>query len=174
MKKSLVATIAAMMIFVGCTEDKKETKVEVKQEVAQAVEKKEELVTKVEEVKAEVVAKIEETKKEVEEVKAKVEEKVTEVKAAKEEAPAEVTQVDTLNGEAIFKTCASCHGQKAEKEALGKSQVIAGWDKQRTIDAMNGYKNGTYGGVMKNIMKPHVESKTDAEIEAVSDFISKL
>lgn len=158
MKKSLVATIAAMMIFVGCTEDKKEAKVEV----AQVAEKKEE-------VKTEVVTKIEEAKKEVE-----VEEKLAELKATKEEALAEVVPTDAISGEEIFKTCASCHGQKAEKEALGKSQVIAGWDKQRTIDAMNGYKNGTYGGVMKNIMKPHVESKTEVEIEAVSDFISKL
>ena len=79
-----------------------------------------------------------------------------------------------LDGEALYKSCASCHGQKAEKEALGKSQVIAGWDKEKTIQALNGYKAGTYGGVMKNIMKGQVATKTDAEIDALATFISKL
>ena len=30
---------------------------------------------------------------------------------------------------------------------------------------MNGYKNGSYGGVMKNIMKPQVENKTAVQID---------
>ena len=29
---------------------------------------------------------------------------------------------------------------KSRKEALGKSQIIAGWDKEKIINAMNGYK----------------------------------
>jgi cytochrome c553 len=82
--------------------------------------------------------------------------------------------VEGLDGELLFKSCASCHGQKAEKEALGKSQVIAGWEKEKIIQALNGYKDGTYGGVMKNIMKGQVASKTDAEIDALATFISKL
>ncbi len=81
---------------------------------------------------------------------------------------------EIADGTALFTTCASCHGEKAEKSALGKSQIIAGWDKQRTIDALNGYKKGTYGGSMKNIMKGHVNSKTDTEIEALADLISKM
>ena len=63
---------------------------------------------------------------------------------------------------------------KGEKEALGKSQVIAGWNKEKTIQALNGYKDGTYGGVMKNIMKGQVATKTDLEIDALASFISNL
>jgi len=81
---------------------------------------------------------------------------------------------DGPNGELLFKACASCHGQKAEKEALGKSQIIAGWDKEKIINALHGYKDGTYGGIMKNIMKGQVDSKTDAEIDALATFISNL
>jgi cytochrome c553 len=81
---------------------------------------------------------------------------------------------DGLDGELLFKSCASCHGQKAEKQALGKSQVIAGWPKDKTIQALNGYKDGSYGGVMKNIMKGQVATKTDAEIDALATFISNL
>lgn len=82
--------------------------------------------------------------------------------------------VEGLDGEALYKSCASCHGQKAEKEALGKSQVIAGWNKEKIIQALNGYKDGTYGGVMKNIMKGQVATKTDAEVDALATFISNL
>ena len=149
MKKSLIITATAILLFVGCTEEKKETKVDTtpKQEIVQSVEKK------AEEVKPD--TKVAEPK--VEEVKTQI-----------------TTTSSDVNGESLFKTCTSCHGAKGEKEALGKSQVIAGWDKERVIKALNGYKDGSYGGVMKGIMKPHVESKTPEQIEVLADFISKL
>jgi len=89
------------------------------------------------------------------------------------EVPSSVVE-SSIDAKALFKACASCHGEKAEKIALGKSQVIAGWDKQRIINAINGYKDGSYGGVMKNIMKGQVSTKTDAEIDALAGFISNL
>ena len=39
--------------------------------------------------------------------------------------------------------CASCHGAKAEKKALGKSDVIAGWDAATVVAALQEYKAGT-------------------------------
>ena len=100
-----------------------------------------------------------------------VEEKTAAVEAVATEA---VAEVQALDGELLYKSCASCHGLKGEKEALGKSQVIAGWNKEKTIQALNGYKDGTYGGVMKNIMKGQVATKTDLEIDALASFISNL
>lgn len=148
---------------------------EIKENSKDTIESTKEVVEqKVEEVKNDV-------KDEVSSVTQTVTEKVEETTDAAKEVISEATSeevteivVEGPNGEALYKTCASCHGQKAEKEALGKSQVIAGWDKERTIKAMNGYKDGSYGGVMKNIMKPQVENKTDAEIEALATFISNL
>lgn len=162
MKKGFLIASALILLFVGCTEDKKEAKeqTEPKQEITQAIEKK------AEEVKPEVKAeekKVEDTKPE-----AKGEQKNQEPKQSNEIAS------NDLNEEALFKSCASCHGLKGEKEALGKSQVIAGWDKNRVIKALNGYKDGSYGGVMKGIMKPHVETKTPEQIEVLADYISKL
>ena len=149
MKKSLIITATTILLFIGCTEEKKETKADTtpKQEIVQSVEKK------AEEVKPD--TKVAEPK--VEEVKTQI-----------------TTASSDVSGESLFKTCTSCHGAKGEKEALGKSQVIAGWDKERVIKALNGYKDGSYGGVMKGIMKPHVESKTPEQIEVLADFISKL
>ena len=45
---------------------------------------------------------------------------------------------------------------------------------EKIVQALNGYKDGTYGGVMKNIMKGQVATKTDAEIDALATFISNL
>ena len=132
--------------------------------------------------------KVEEVKETTKEVVANVEtaattavaEVVTTTEAKAQEVVANAEQAvspavnDGLDGELLFKSCASCHGQKAEKQALGKSQVIAGWDKEKTIQALNGYKDGSYGGVMKNIMKGQVATKTDAEIDALATFISNL
>lgn len=77
-------------------------------------------------------------------------------------------------GKQLFLKCAGCHGQNGEKPALGKSLVIQGWDKQKTIDALNGYKNDTYGSVMKGVMKSQVLSLNDSEIEALAEYISTL
>ncbi len=149
MKKGIAIVATSLLLFVGCTEDKKETQEQTapKQEVTQNVEEK------AKEVKTEV----------------KVEEK-----KAEEPKVANETATNELSAEALFKTCASCHGLKGEKEALGKSQVITGWDKDRVIKALNGYKDGSYGGVMKNLMKTHVETKSPEQIEVLADYISKL
>ncbi|MGJ0358949.1 c-type cytochrome [Aliarcobacter cryaerophilus] len=154
MKKGIAIVATSLLLFVGCTEDKKEAKEQVtpKQEVTQNVEEKaKEVITEV-----------------------KVEEK--KVEEAKSEEPKQLNETasNELNAETLFKTCASCHGLKGEKEALGKSQVITGWDKDRVIKALNGYKDGSYGGVMKNLMKTHVETKTPEQIEVLADYISKL
>ncbi len=164
MKKGLIITATALLLFAGCTEDKKEAKEQIasKQEVVQTVEKKEQ------EVKAE--PKTQEAKVE----EPKIDEKKIEPKIDEAKAENNTASVDELSGEVLFKTCASWHGLKGEKEALGKYQAITGWDKNRVIKALNGYKDGSYGGVMKSAMKPHVVSKTPEQIDALADFISKL
>ena len=70
--------------------------------------------------------------------------------------------------------CASCHGKNGEKAAFNNAQIIAGWDKAKSIAALNGYKDGTYGGSLKGIMKGQVSALSDAQIEAVSEYISTL
>jgi cytochrome c553 len=82
------------------------------------------------------------------------------------------TSLAANDGAALFKKCATCHGANAEKSALGKSQVIAGWEKSKTLAALKGYKDGSYGGAMKGLMKGQVAAFNDAQLEALSDFIS--
>ena len=77
----------------------------------------------------------------------------------------------SADGAAIFTKCAACHGATAEKKALGKSQVIKGWKAQKVVAALKGYKDGTYGGAMKGVMKGQVSSLSNAQIESVAKFI---
>ena len=70
--------------------------------------------------------------------------------------------------------CASCHGKNGEKAAFNNAQIIAGWDKEKSIAALNGYKDGTYGGSMKGIMKGQVSALSDAQIQAVAEYIATL
>ena len=75
---------------------------------------------------------------------------------------------------ANYAPCAGCHGQKGEKKALGKSQVIKGWSAEKTAAALKGYKNGTYGGPMKGVMKGQVARLSDADIEKLSQTIASF
>ena len=79
------------------------------------------------------------------------------------------------DGAAAYKKCVSCHGAHAEKKALNKSEVIAGWDAAKTEEALHGYKAGTrnvHG--MGALMKGQVASYDDATIKAVSEYIAGL
>jgi cytochrome c-type protein NapB len=64
--------------------------------------------------------------------------------------------------------CAGCHGQYFEKKAMGKSKVVKDMSKEDIIKALKGYKDGSYGGAMKAMMKGQVASLTDANIEAIA------
>ena len=84
------------------------------------------------------------------------------------------TSLFAADGAGIYKSCAGCHGANGEKAALGKSQIIKGWDTSKTVAALKGYKDGSYGGAMKGVMKGQVARLSDTEITAVSEYISSL
>ena len=79
--------------------------------------------------------------------------------------------VAAADGASLYKKCAGCHGASGEKKALGKSLVIKGWEATKTVEALKGYKTGTYGGPMKGLMKGQVTSLDDAKIKAIAKFI---
>lgn len=78
------------------------------------------------------------------------------------------------DGVALYKACAGCHGINGEKKALGKSEIIKAWDSQKTIDALNGYKDGSYGKAMKGVMKGQAVRLDDAKIKILADYISQM
>ena len=82
------------------------------------------------------------------------------------------TMMLAADGAALYSTCAGCHGSQGEKIALGKSKVIKEMSKEDFIAALNGYKDGSYGGAMKGLMKGKVAKLSDADIEALALHIT--
>ncbi|MCD4668097.1 MAG: c-type cytochrome [Sulfurimonas sp.] len=79
-----------------------------------------------------------------------------------------------IDAKALYSACAGCHGKNGEKIALGKSKIIQAWSVEKLTNALNGYKDGTYGGAMKGLMKGQVAKLNADEIKAISEYISKL
>ncbi len=79
------------------------------------------------------------------------------------------------DGRTLYQKCAACHGQKGEKKALGKSQIIAGWKEAKTLEALKGYKAGKRNVTgMGALMKGQVVAMSDADLQALSKYISTL
>ena len=108
-----------------------------------------------------------------EQAQAKVKEVTQEAAKAAQAAKSEVQ--NKIDGAKLFARCASCHGPKGERHALGKSGIIAGMSKDEILKKLKGYKAGTlnqYG--MGSLMRGQVASLSDAELEALADYISKV
>jgi cytochrome c553 len=166
MKKIALSAIVAL-VLIGCGDNKSTTDNEVKSAAPQ---------------KAAPVEKVAAIEEKVTPAEEKV--VVTEEKAVEAAAPAE-TKTEAVvekaaavpavvDGAKLFTVCSSCHGAKGEKKALGRSQVIAGWDAAKTEQALKGYQDGSYGGAMKAVMQGQASKLSDAEIKALADYISKL
>ncbi len=178
---TLISLVTAAFLFAGCGEEKKEvassveqTVTEVAQEVAAPAE---EVVAVAEEVVGEAPVEANVTATDaapvVEEnatTEAPAEENATvEAAAPVEEAAAEAP------GKALFATCAACHGPDGKTLALGKGAVIAGQPKADLLDKMNAYKAGTRditGNGM--LMKGQMAALSDADMEALADYIASL
>jgi len=69
--------------------------------------------------------------------------------------------------------CAGCHGANFEKVALGKSKVVKDMTKADIEKALKGYKDGTYGGAMKGVMKGQAAKLSDADIKEIAEKFGK-
>jgi len=191
-----------MIIFTGCSDEKEKSSTYVEQkapnvmsqeEKSNLIDKAKEEVSKVaEQVKESTTSVVEEVKKEatpmVESVKEDVTEKMDAVQAQVTTATAKITaeveqKVEAVTqamtpqkskGAELYAKCAACHGQNAEKKALGTSQIIKGWSVEQTVNSLKGYQNKTYGGNMKTIMIGQVANLSDEDIEALAQHISSL
>lgn len=90
-----------------------------------------------------------------------------------EEVKPDVKEVKS--GESIYLSkCAPCHGLHGEKNALSKSQVIAGWKSEKVESALAGYKDGSYGGDFKEMMRGQVGQLDSNETHLVAKYVSEL
>lgn len=77
------------------------------------------------------------------------------------------------NVDVAYKVCANCHGLAGEKAALNKSKIINQMSKEDFVAAMKGYKDGTYGGPLKAVMKGQVMKLSDKDMEELADKFIK-
>jgi len=69
--------------------------------------------------------------------------------------------------------CAGCHGANFEKAALGKSKIVKDMTKADIEKALKGYKDGSYGGAMKGVMKGQAAKLSDADMKAIAEKFGK-
>lgn len=72
-----------------------------------------------------------------------------------------------------YTKCVACHGANGEKVALGKSKILKDMTKAEIITAIKGYKDGSYGGAMKAVMKSQVTPLNNEDIKFIANKIGK-
>ena len=164
MVKIILSTVVALFLL-GCNDTT--THETHKQEVKQKAEVVEQKVAPVQVQEVKPVVEEHSLKKVVEVAPVKTEVVQKKIAVVKQET-------STVDAAKLFMACAACHGSHAEKSALNKSQVIQGWSVTKIEKALQGYKDGSYGGAMKGIMKGQASKLNDAEIKALAEYISKL
>ena len=182
----MLSVVVAAMLFTGCGEKSKESATDA---AAKAVESTKEAASHAVEATKEVAEKAVETiekavsetaDKAVEATKEAAPEAVDSTKESVVEAAVTATAAvaDTAKnvaGAAAYAKCKGCHGADGKTKALGKSPEIAGQTKEDLVTKLNGYKAGTINVAgMGTLMKGQVALMSDADIDAVSTYISTL
>jgi cytochrome c-type protein NapB len=89
-------------------------------------------------------------------------------------APAKDANTTTTPAKEVDVTaCAGCHGKNLEKVALGKSKKVNEMTKAEIVTALKGYKDGTYGGPMKGMMKGQAAKLSEDDINAIAEKFGK-
>lgn len=169
-KMTFFSLVAATVLFTACGE---ETKKEVAEATAAITEEvKEDSANALEATKEKASEVAEATKEKAEELTEAAADKTAEAATAVKEKAEEVAQG---TAPAAYDSCKGCHGADGKTKALGKSAVIAGQDKAALIASMNEYKAGTRDVAgMGMLMKGQVANMSDADIEAVAEYLSSI
>lgn len=78
-------------------------------------------------------------------------------------------------GENLFNAkCRVCHGNLADSHAYNASSIIAGWNIEKTIHALQGYKSTQYGGRFKSTMEGIAKELSSEEMILLAQHIYKL
>jgi cytochrome c553 len=188
-KKIALGIAFALVVFAGCTSEEEKTQAVTEQVKKTDETQKESTVDDVTK-KAQEVSKdiqesaqpiIEQASQKVKEVETTIRNtSVDDLKNAATNAVAPVVEnikeavSTTPDGSKLYAKCISCHGQNGEKVALGKSQIIQGWDENKIYTSLKGYQDGTYGGAMQGVMKAQVSNMSDSELRALAKHITSL
>lgn len=79
---------------------------------------------------------------------------------------------DVAAGQALFATCAACHGAKGE--GAGMFPKLAGLSADKAADLLKKYRAGETVGANTAMMAPNAKSLSDANITDLAAFIASL
>jgi len=162
-REILIATTAAALLLTGCFNSETGASQRAANEAAAGGATKHEAKHEAKVEKAE--AKVEHT--------APAPQKVAQEKPAAPAPAAESTPAPAAAAAVNTAACAGCHGANFEKKAMGVSKVVSDMTKDEIKTALHGYKDGSYGGGMKALMKGQVAGLDDAAIEAIANKFGK-
>ncbi len=80
------------------------------------------------------------------------------------------------DGEALYtaKLCQTCHGAEGKAPIMGAYPKINGQNKEYLLNQMKDIKSGARANGMSAAMKAMVANVSDAELEAIADYLSKV
>ncbi len=71
-------------------------------------------------------------------------------------------------------TCRACHGVEGAKPIVPNYPKLNGQNKAYIVSALNAYKNNSRTGGLSGMMKGIASSLSDAEINELAEYYSKL
>ncbi|RUM93303.1 MAG: cytochrome C [Thiomicrospira sp.] len=89
---------------------------------------------------------------------------------ASEEVDEAVAAV-SVSGQDVYSTCVGCHGANGEG---GVGPKLSGQAEDALVEKLKTYRSGKEIGPMSAMMIPNAQQLSDAEIKAVSSYITTL
>jgi len=78
----------------------------------------------------------------------------------------------TMNSLAVnLKVCTGCHGANFDKPAMGISRIVKDLKESEILTALQGYKAGTQGGSMQEVMNHHVSKFSNKQLDEIVSMI---
>ncbi|QKI90323.1 c-type cytochrome [Thiomicrorhabdus xiamenensis] len=112
---------------------------------------------------------VEEAKEAVEqEVAAQVEKASEQVK---EVVNAPAPEPAAVSGDKVYATCVGCHGAQGEG---GVGPKLAGQAVDAVVDKLQRYKAGEQIGPLTGMMAPMASGLSDADMQAVAEYVNQL
>lgn len=80
------------------------------------------------------------------------------------------------DGKALYtaKMCQTCHGAEGKAPIMPLYPKLAGQNKEYALAQMKDIKSGKRANGMSSAMKAMVANVSDAELEAIADYLSKV
>ena len=84
--------------------------------------------------------------------------------------------VEAADGKALYtaKMCQTCHGAEGKAPIMDAYPKINGQNKTYLLNQMKDIKSGARANGMSMAMKAMVANVSDAELEAIADYLSKV